>query len=129
MIDEYALDYGPVSPAMFDVDAIKLILQSAASRACALSYSELLMMLGYRFTRPKMRALCKMLDAVDRRCAARGEPELAVLVVREGDRLPGQGWWVGRSDYYGAWTGPQAAAFIAAIQGKAFLHWQIASAP
>lgn len=91
MIDEYALDDAPVNAAMFDVDQIETILQQSAAEGHALSYSELLLMLGYRFTRPKMRALCKVLDEVDRRGALRGEPELAVLVVREGDRLPGQG--------------------------------------
>lgn len=124
MIDEYALDDGPVNAAMFDVDRIELILQESAAEGNALSYSELLLMLGYRFTRPKMRALCKVLDEVDRRGAARGEPELAVLVVREGDQLPGQGWWVGRADYQGEWTGPRATAFIATIQSKAFSYWQ-----
>src|SRR3546814_3609530 len=57
------------------------------------SYSELLGDLGFRFTRPKMRAVCKTLAEVDRLCAAGGQPDLAVLVVRESDRLPGQGWW------------------------------------
>ena len=55
-----------------------------------------------------MRAVCKTLDEVDKRAAARGEPELAVLVVRESDGLPGQGWWTGRTDYTGLWTGPEA---------------------
>lgn len=124
MIDEYALDDVPVNAAMFDVDRIEAILQQSAGEGHALSYSELLLMLGYRFTRPKMRALCKVLDEVDRRGVLRGEPELAVLVVREGDRLPGQGWWVGRGDYQGEWTGPRAVAFIAAVQSKAFSYWQ-----
>ncbi len=124
MIDEYALNDGPITAAMFDGNRIEVILQAAATEGNALSYSELLLMLGYRFTRPKMRALCKVLDEVDRRGAARGEPELAVLVVREGDQLPGQGWWVGRTDYQGEWIGPRAAAFIATIQSKAFSYWQ-----
>ncbi len=124
MIDEYAPDDVPINAAMFDVDQIETILQNSAADGHSVSYSELLLMLGYRFTRPKMRALCKVLDEVDRRGASRGEPELAVLVVREGDRLPGQGWWVGRDDYQGEWTGPRAAAFIAAIQSNAFSHWQ-----
>jgi hypothetical protein len=53
----------------------------------------------------------------------RGEPELAVLVVREGDRLPGQGWWTGRTDYRGEWTGAVATAFVAALHTRAFSHW------
>ncbi len=115
--------------ALFDVARVEALVQQAAAQGTALSYSELLLMLGYRFTRPKMRALCKVLDEVDRRGAARREPELAVLVVREGDRLPGQGWWVGRQDYQGAWTGPDAHAHIANIQARAFAFWQAARAP
>ena len=67
----------------------------AAAAGHALTYSELLAQLGYPFSRPKMRALCKTLATVDEEAAARGEPELAVLVVRQSDGLPGQGWWVG----------------------------------
>ena len=47
-------------------------------------------------------------------------------MVRESDGLPGQGWWVGNADrlgYGGAWTGPEAAAFIASLQGLAFDRW------
>ena len=85
-------------------------------------------MLGHRFTRPKMRALCKTLDAIDRAGAARGEPELAVLVVRQSDGIPGQGWWVaggGRQrGYEGPWQGPEAARFIASVQAETFAYWQ-----
>ena len=47
--------------------------------------------LGHHFTRPKMRALCKVLGVVDDEAAERGEPELAVLVVRQSDGLAGAG--------------------------------------
>jgi hypothetical protein len=41
-----------------DVDGhCTAILQQAAREGRAMSYSELLMTLGFRFTRPKMRAL------------------------------------------------------------------------
>lgn len=111
-----------------NVVLIERIARDAARAGCALSYSEFLMKLGFRFTRPKMRALCKTLDEVDRRAAAAGEPELAVLVVREGDGLPGQGWWTGRTDYQGAWEGPEARAFVAMVQNKAFRYWQARAA-
>ncbi len=109
---------------MFDVDEVEAMLRASARAQDAMSYSEVLFMLGYAFSRPKMRALCKVLDEVDRRGAAAGEPELAVLVVRESDRLPGQGWWIGRQDYSGDWTGPAAAAHIKKIQSKAFAYWR-----
>ncbi len=125
MIEDFVDDKPPASGApLFDVDLIQRILQEAASESRAVSYSELLNQLGYRFTRPKMRSVCKVLETVEARAAGRDEPELAVLVVRESDRLPGQGWWVGRRDYAGLWEGPEARAFISAIQDKAFAHWK-----
>jgi hypothetical protein len=130
MINEFLIDDDPPAKgaALFDVGRIEALVRAAAARRSALSYSELLLMLGYRFTRPKMRALCKVLDEVDRRADANGEPELAALVVREGDGLPGQGWWVGRTDYQGEWTGPAAHRFLDAIQEKAFEYWEGRSA-
>ncbi len=115
-------------PALFSVDEVEALVQGCARAGRAISYSEALMALGMRFTRPKMRSLCKVLDAVDARARASGEPELAVLVVRESDKLPGQGWWVGRSAhgdrYTGQWEGPDAAAHIAKIQRRAFRYWK-----
>lgn len=109
---------------LWDVAAVEALLHAAACEGATLSYAEALLALGLRFTRPKMRALCRTLDEIDRRAAAAGAPELAVLVVRESDRLPGQGWWVGRRDWAGAWTGRDAAAFVAGLQGAAFDYWR-----
>lgn len=111
-----------VAPA--DLPDLKALLIAAARSGHDLSYSELLLALGYRFSRPKMRSLCRLLDAIDRNGRSAGQPELAVLVVRESDRLPGQGWWVGRRDAPAAWTGPEARAFVAALQARAFAYWQ-----
>ena len=128
IINEFLDDDPPAKgAALFDVIKIEVLVRRAAARRSPLSYSELLLMLGYRFTRPKMRALCKVLDAVDQRAAAGGEPELAALVVREGDGLPGQGWWVGRSDYQGEWTGAAARRYLDAIQAHAFDYWEARS--
>jgi len=116
---------GPGSIA--DADRVRALLIAAAKRGEAVSYSQLLADLGHRFTRPKMRAVCKTLDAIDMRASAAGEPELAVLVVRESDRLPGQGWWVGAAAsrrYEGAWTGPEAEAFVREIQQRVFDFWR-----
>jgi len=117
-------EQGPGSLA--DVARVRALLIAAARERRAVSYSELLGQLGHRFTRPKMRAVCKTLDAVDAGGIAAGEPNLAVLVVRETDRLPGQGWWVGARDahgYQGEWTGPDAAALVARLQAQAFDYW------
>ena len=109
--------------ALFDVDHIEALLHAAARDRAALSYSEILLALGYTFTRPKMRALCKVLDTIDQRAEAAGQPELAVLVVRESDHLPGQGWWVGRTDYRGDWAGGGARRHVDRLQAKAFNFW------
>lgn len=116
----------PGHAALFDVDAIRALLIEAAREERSVSYSEALALLGLRFTRPKMRAFCKALDAIDAAGAAAGEPELAVLVVRESDGLPGQGWWVARADllgHEGDWTGPDARALIRELQQQAFEFW------
>jgi hypothetical protein len=113
-----------------DAAEVRAHLVEAASAGHPLTYSELLASLGQGFTRPKMRALCKTLCAVDEEAEARGEPELAVLVVRQSDGLPGQGWWVGGGatahGYAGPWEGPKAAAFIRRMQQKAFDYWAMA---
>ena len=111
-----------------DPAEIRAHLVGAAQAGHALTYAELLERLGYSFSRPKMRALCAVLGDVDRDCEARGEPELAVLVVRQSDGIPGQGWWVAggaRSrDYRGPWEGPEAKSFIRTVQSETFAFWQ-----
>ena len=111
---------------MFDVDHIEGLLQAAAADRDTFSYSGLLQRLGHGFNRPKMRALCVVLDAIDARAAAAGQPELAALVVRETDRLPGQGWWIARNDYAGAWEGAPARKYLLVVQRRAFDYWQAA---
>ncbi len=108
--------------AIADVARVRALLIAAAREGRAWSYSGLLAQLGFRFTRPKMRSLCRTLDAIDD-ARGDGEPALAVLVVREGDGLPGQGWWSGRRDTPG-WTGPEAAAYVAERQRAAFDYWR-----
>jgi hypothetical protein len=114
--------------ALADPEEVRLHLVAAARAGVALSYGELLERLGYQFSRPKMRALCTILGAVDAAGAERGEPELAVLVVRQSDGLPGQGWWVGggarQRGYEGLWEGPEAARFIRAVQAETFAWHQ-----
>jgi len=116
----------PPETPISDVAAVRAILLRAAKAGRDTSYAQVLDALGHRFTRPKMRALCKTLDAVDNQATAAGEPELAVLVVRESDRLPGQGWWVGKVQqmgYEGFWTGESALIFVRRQQQLAFDHW------
>ena len=109
-----------------DPAEVRAILVASAQAGEPISYSEVLGLLGHRFTRPKMRQLCKVLAFVDEEAEERGEPELAVLVVRQSDGLPGQGWWIGgakKHGYDGLWEGPKAAKLIKRIQRAAFDYW------
>jgi hypothetical protein len=137
--------------ALATPEEVRAHLIAAARAGTSLTYAELLQQLGYSFSRPKMRQLCSILSAVDDRAQANGEPELAVLVVRQSDRIPGQGWWVGRAPpdpgtiasgpgqsapagggagsrgYEGPREGPEAVRFIRLVQSKTFAFWQCQS--
>ena len=109
-----------------DPAEVRAILVASARAGVAITYSEVLELLGHHFSRPRMRALCKVLATVDDEAEARGEPELAVLVVRQSDGLPGQGWWVGgarKHGYAGEWEGPSAAKLIRKLHRQAFEFW------
>lgn len=117
----------PIGNALADPVEVRAHLVAAASAGTAISYAQLLGQLGYAFSRPKMRALCAVLGTVDDEAEARGEPELAVLVVRASDGLPGQGWWVAggadRHCHVGDWEGPKAQRLIERLQAQAFAYW------
>jgi hypothetical protein len=115
-----------------DAASVRRLLVEAAKGRRDVSYADLLDMMGHAFSRPKMRQLCKTLGAVDDIGAAKGEPELAVLGVRQSDRLPGDGWWVScaeRLGYEGLWTGPEAVRFIRRRQELVFDYWAGAAKP
>ena len=109
-----------------DPAEVRAILVASAKAGEPISYAEVLELLGHHFTRPKMRQLCKVLSYVDDEAEERGEPELAVLVVRQSDGLPGQGWWVGgaaKHRFKGLWVGPGATRLIRKLQRQAFDYW------
>lgn len=109
-----------------DPAEVRAILIASAKAGESITYAEVLGLLGYDFSRPKMRALCKVLSFVDEEAEGCGEPELAVLVVRQSDRLPGQGWWIAGSkkhDYRGLWEGARAAQLIRRVQRQTFDYW------
>ena len=116
----------PLWQRLFDLDQIEALLQASAAEGRAISYAETLNSIGLDFSRPKMRALCVALGEIDRRAAKRGEPELAILVVRASDKIPGAGWWTEKDTraYKGPWEGPKAEKYIRDIQAKTFAYWQ-----
>ena len=118
---------GEAAGLLADPGEVRAILVAAARAGESITYAEVLGMLGFPFSRPKMRQLCKVLAFVDEDAEARGEPELAVLVVRQSDGLPGQGWWIEGArahGHRGAWEGPEAQALIKRLHAQAFDYWR-----
>jgi hypothetical protein len=115
-----------------DAAAVRRLLVEAAKARRDISYADLLDQMGHAFSRPKMRQLCKTLGAVDDAAVAKGEPEFACLVVRQSDRLPGDGWWVTEAErlgYRGLWTGPEAVKLIRKRQKLVFDYWAASVKP
>jgi hypothetical protein len=111
---------------LVDIDRLEALLIEAARARRSLTYAEVLAHFGIKITPRRVYALCRDLGVVCARNRARGEPELAVLVVRKADRLPGEGffhslWRDGAYD--GPATGPAAAAFIRRETERVFAHW------
>ncbi|WP_233992009.1 ribose-phosphate pyrophosphokinase [Porphyrobacter sp. AAP82] len=103
------------------------MLLEAARTGNMLTYKEVIERLGFDFNTNLVGQLGRVLDRIDEHCRANVEPLLAVLVVRQSDELPGQGWWVTRAKaagYQGEWTGPDALAHVKAQQQLAFDYWK-----
>jgi hypothetical protein len=114
------------SGSLVDLDQLEQLLIGAARARRSLTYAEVLAHFGIRITPRRVFALCRDLGAVCERNRARGEPELAVLVVRKADRLPGEGFFHSLwrdGTYDGPATGPMAAAFIRRESERVFAHW------
>ncbi|MGF1561013.1 MAG: ribose-phosphate pyrophosphokinase [Geminicoccaceae bacterium] len=110
-----------------DVDRLEAILIDAARQGTPLTYSHTLFLLGRHFSRPKVRWLVNLLSLVGERTKARGEPDLAVLVVRQSDGLPGAGFfdWLKRLGRYdGPSTGAPARAIVETMQRQVFDYWR-----
>lgn len=111
---------------MVDIDALEQLLIDAARSRRTLAYSEILSHFGKRVTPIRVYALCRDLGVVSERNRERREPELAVLVVRKTDRLPGEGFFHGAwkdGSYDGPATGPLARAYIDGLTEIVFEHF------
>lgn len=112
---------------MVDIDELERLLIKAAAERRTLAYSDVLRHFGKRTTPIRVFALCRDLGEVSERNLQRGEPELAVLVVRKTDRLPGEGFFHGAwkdGHYDGPATGPKAEAYIGGLTETVFDYWQ-----
>jgi hypothetical protein len=112
--------------SLVDIDRLQALLTEAAREGRSLTYAEVLAHFGIRITPRRVYALCRDLGQVCERNRARREPELAVLVVRKTDRLPGEGffhslWRDGAYD--GPATGAAARAYIRAQTEEVFAFW------
>lgn len=111
--------------ALFPVDELEAWLIACAKAGESVTYGEAFLRFGLPFQRFQVGHLCAALDEVDRLQRGRGRPELAVLVVRASDRIPGQGWWLSKSHdpWEGPFEGPEARRFVEAHQARAFAYW------
>jgi hypothetical protein len=108
---------------LVDIDKLEALLIEAAHARTSMTYAEVLAHFGIKIAPRRVYALCRDLGEVCARNRARGEPELAVLVVRKADRLPGEGFFHGywRDGVYdGPSTGAAAEAFIRAETERVF---------
>ncbi|SNB62154.1 hypothetical protein SAMN07250955_10349 [Arboricoccus pini] len=108
---------------MVEIGKLKAVLERAAGEGRALTYGQILTFFGRKVTRVSVGALCRDLGEACRLVEADGGPDLAVLVVRKSDGMPGAGYFTAlrrEGLYDGADSGEAAAAFVAARQQEVF---------
>jgi hypothetical protein len=112
--------------SLFPVDELEALLLLKARAGASISYGEVFAWFGLPFQRFQVGQLCAALGAVDDRQEAAGRPPLAVLVVRQSDRLPGQGWWLleGERRPPGPITGPAARRHVDRLHCAIFRYWR-----
>ncbi|MFA7440501.1 MAG: ribose-phosphate pyrophosphokinase [Sphingomonadaceae bacterium] len=112
--------------AHFPVDEVEALLILKAQAQSDISYGEVFAWFGLPFQRWQVGGLCAVLGEVDRLQRGRGRPDLAVLVVRQSDRIPGQGWWLAQEP--GTWSGPiegpEARQFVETLKRRAYDYWR-----
>lgn len=113
---------------MVDLDHLERALIQAARERRPVTYGQLLAFFERKVTRITVGALCRDLGVVCRRLEARGVPDLACLVVRKSDGLPGEGWFAGErqsSGYDGPSIGPAAIRRVRMRQDEAFAYFAL----
>lgn len=102
-----------------------MLVQAARERR-PVTYGQLLAFFERKVTRITVGALCRDLGAVCRRMEAEGAPDLACLVVRKSDGLPGEGWFTAErqaSGYAGPSIGPEAERCLRRRQEEAYRYF------
>jgi len=110
---------------MVDIDRLVRVLVKAAAEERTLTYGQLLAFFDRRVTPVTVAALCRDLGHACRRIEAEGGPDLACLVVRKSDGLPGEGYFTAcraEGSYDGPTTGAEAERFIRTRQQAAFAY-------
>ena len=110
---------------MIDLTALENVLLSAAHRRKSLTYGEVLRHFERRTTPILVAALCRDLGRLAEKRADEGAPDLACLVVRKSDGLPGEGYFRDLRDADGHRVpaeGPRAAAYVREQQERAFAY-------
>ncbi len=111
---------------MVDLERLERVLIEAARERRPVTYGQLLRYFERKVTRITVGALCRDLGLVCRRVEERGGPDLAVLVVRKSDGLPGEGYFTAlrqEGGYGGPSTGPLAVRAIARRQVEVFSYY------
>jgi hypothetical protein len=107
---------------VIDLDRLERVLIQAAREGRAVTYGQVLGYFGWKVTLVTVGALCRDLGKVEERRRGEGWPDLACLVVRKSDGLPGEGYFAGlraEHGYAGPSTGPAAAAWVRSRQAAA----------
>jgi hypothetical protein len=108
---------------MVDLDRLERALIRTALERRSVTYGQLLTLFEWKVTRITVAALCRDLGRMEERRVGQGWPDLACLVVRKSDSLPGEGYFDAlrrEGTYAGPSTGPGAEAFLKARQERAF---------
>jgi len=100
---------------LVDLDRLERLLLRVGAGGRTLTCGEVLRHFGRRMGPGNVARLCRDLGEVCRRVEARGGPDLACLVVRREDGLPGAGYFAGLRD-----AAADVEALVRARQEQAF---------
>ncbi len=78
---------------MIDLDRLERVLIQAAREGRPVTYGQVLAFFGWKVTQVTVSALCRDLGRVAERRRGERWPDLACLVVRKSDGLPGEGYF------------------------------------